>query len=275
MREGPDRARELASNQSQHHETSQARVLIVAPDVMTGESITNTLSNNASQFESKVSIGNADAVLSDFRTFNPHISVLSQELEEGPQDGFTVLRELQRSRASTAVVMLLKQPNPDSVISAFRLGAQGILYRSRSLKSLPRCIQTVLEGQIWITTEDLKHILDWLSRVNAVLITGADGSALLTRREQDVVRSVADGMKNREIAQSLQLTEHSVRNYLYRIFDKLGVSSRAELILYTLSQRGVELRPSSSRRPCEAILPRLAGADSYDSGSNMSRTAEK
>jgi DNA-binding NarL/FixJ family response regulator len=59
----------------------------------------------------------------------------------------------------------------------------------------------------------------------------------LTRREEDVVRLVADGLKNREIAQRLKVKEHSVRNYIYRIFEKLGVSSRVELILYVCSRR--------------------------------------
>jgi DNA-binding NarL/FixJ family response regulator len=59
----------------------------------------------------------------------------------------------------------------------------------------------------------------------------------LTRREEDVVRLLADGLKNREIAQKLEVKEHSIRNYLCRIFEKLGVSTRVELILYAFSQR--------------------------------------
>ena len=60
---------------------------------------------------------------------------------------------------------------------------------------------------------------------------------VLTRREEDVARLVADGLKNREIAQRLKVKEHSIRNYIYRIFEKLGVSSRVELILYVFSHR--------------------------------------
>ena len=60
---------------------------------------------------------------------------------------------------------------------------------------------------------------------------------LLSRREEDVVRLVADGLKNREIAERLEVKEHSIRNYIYRISEKLGDSSRAELILYVFSQR--------------------------------------
>ena len=63
------------------------------------------------------------------------------------------------------------------------------------------------------------------------------GSRSPTRREEDVVRLVADGLKNREIAQRLKVKEHSIRNYIYRIFEKLGVSSRVELILYVFSHR--------------------------------------
>jgi len=56
-------------------------------------------------------------------------------------------------------------------------------------------------------------------------------------RRPEVVRLVADGMKNREVAETLHVKEHTVRNYIYRIFEKLGVSGRVELILYAFSQR--------------------------------------
>ena len=61
------------------------------------------------------------------------------------------------------------------------------------------------------------------------------GMARLTPREREVVRLVADGMRNQEIALHLNLSEHTVRNYLIRIFDKLGISSRVELVLYAFS----------------------------------------
>ena len=75
-----------------------------------------------------------------------------------------------------------------------------------------------------------------LAHVKPLQFNDADGVPLLTRREEDVVRLVADGLKNREIAKRLNVAEHSIRNYLYRIFDKLGVSTRVELILYAFNQ---------------------------------------
>jgi DNA-binding NarL/FixJ family response regulator len=105
------------------------------------------------------------------------------------------------------------------------------------MKALSKCIQTVHMGQIWASNEDLEHVLTALIHAKPLEFNNADGLPLLTRREEDVVRLLADGLKNREIAQKLEVTEHSIRNYLYRIFEKLGVSTRVELILYAFSQR--------------------------------------
>jgi DNA-binding NarL/FixJ family response regulator len=76
-------------------------------------------------------------------------------------------------------------------------------------------------------------------------VVDSSGEATLSNREQDVVRCVAEGMSNREIASRLKLTEHPVKNYLSRIFDKLGVSSRAEVVVYVLRLRS---RPTAGKR---------------------------
>jgi DNA-binding NarL/FixJ family response regulator len=123
------------------------------------------------------------------------------------------------------------------VVTAFRDGARGVFYRSHSLKSLSKCIQTVHRGQIWVCNEDIEHLLKALSQVRPLHMENAKGMPLLTRREEDVVRLVADGLRNREIAHKLKMKEHSVRNYIYRIFEKVGVSNRVELILYVISRR--------------------------------------
>jgi DNA-binding NarL/FixJ family response regulator len=133
--------------------------------------------------------------------------------------------------------MLLQNSKPDGVVNAFRSGARGIFYRTHSLKALSKCIRTVHNGQIWASNEDLEHLIRALTHTRPIHFTNPDGMPLLTAREEQVVHLVADGMKNREIAQRLKVKEHSVRNYIYRIFEKLGVSSRVELILYAFSQR--------------------------------------
>ena len=88
-------------------------------------------------------------------------------------------------------------------------------------------------------------MLEALAEVKAPTVAGKDDLALLTKREQQVTRLVADGLSNRDIAGMLHLTEHTVSNYLYRIFDKIGVSNRVQLILYTLSRRTPGPQPAS------------------------------
>ena len=94
-----------------------------------------------------------------------------------------------------------------------------------------------IRGQIWASNEDLEHLISALTHTKHLQINNPEGMPLLTRREEEVVHLVADGLKNREIAQQLKVKEHSIRNYIYRIFEKLGVSSRVELILYVFSHR--------------------------------------
>lgn len=105
------------------------------------------------------------------------------------------------------------------------------------MKALLKCIRIVHQGQIWASNEDLEHLTTALAHLKAIDLNDAVGIPLLTSREEDVVRLVSDGLKNREIADKLGLAEHSIRNYLNRIFDKLGVSTRVELILYLFSRR--------------------------------------
>jgi DNA-binding NarL/FixJ family response regulator len=178
--------------------------------------------------------------ISKLETHKPHVAVVSPELQDGPQSGFKVMQELRRSHPHTAAVMLLHSPERTPVVDAFRCGARGVISRDDSFKELSKCIRNVHQGRIWITNQDLEIILETLTHIQPIQINKSDGTALLTPRERDTVRLVAEGMKNREIADALQVTEHTISNYLYRIFKKLGVSSRVELILYATSHRKTE-----------------------------------
>ena len=213
------------------------RVLIVTGDNMTGELLTNAFAHGRKAFAVETLIGSSQKVIGNLGAHKPHVAVICEELEDGPQAGFKVLQKLRDSHHHTAAIMLLQSSKPDCVVGAFREGARGVFYRTHSLKDLSKCIRTVHQGQIWAGNEDLEHILNALAHLKPLQFNDAKGMPLLTRREEDVVRLVADGLKNREIAQRLNVAEHSIRNYLYRIFEKLGVSTRVELILYGFSQR--------------------------------------
>jgi DNA-binding NarL/FixJ family response regulator len=93
----------------------------------------------------------------------------------------------------------------------------------------------VHKGQVWASSEELHYLLEAVTEPMPMRFATVAGKPLLSARELDVVRCVAEGLSNREIAQRLTLREHTVKNYLFRIFDKLGVSSRVEVVLYALS----------------------------------------
>ncbi len=171
------------------------------------------------------------AVLRD----KPAVIVISAELDDDAKKGFDVAREIHNLRTDTRVVMLIDSSERSQVVEAFRAGARGVFCRSESLKSLAKCIHCVNLGQVWANSKELRYLLEALGEALPMRVIDARGAALLSRREQEVVRCVAEGLSNREIAQRLGLTEHTVKNYLFRIFDKLGVSKRVEVVLYAYS----------------------------------------
>jgi DNA-binding NarL/FixJ family response regulator len=174
-----------------------------------------------------------EAVMAAAEKDKPDVILLSQLLENDSDKGFRVARELRAAHPAIRIVMLLDRSERDSAVGAFRAGASGIFCRSESLKFLSRCIACVHAGQIWANSDELKYLLDALAQAmpSRPRAHRAEVSTL-SKREQEVVRGVADGLSNREIAKNLGLTEHTVKNYLFRIFDKLGVSSRVEVVLF-------------------------------------------
>ena len=211
-------------------------VLVVTADNMTSELLKNAFVHGRNGFTVETLTGSSQKIIGELGAHKADVTLISAELQDGPEAGLKVLQKIRKSQ-DTAAIMLLQSSKPEQVVNAFRDGARGVFYRSHSLKSLSKCIQTVHQGQIWANNEDLEHLIKALSQLKPLHLANSEGMPLLTRREEEVVRLVADGMRNGEIAKCLNITEHSIRNYLYQIFDKLGVSSRAELILYAFNKR--------------------------------------
>ena len=192
-------------------------------------------------------VSDARGIITAVAKEKPAVVVISAELDDDKRKGFEVARELHASHSETRVVMLLDSSERSQVVEAFRTGARGVFCRSESLMSLARCIQCVSEGQIWANSKELRFILEALGEALPLRVVDTRGAALLSRREVEVVRCVAEGLSNREIAQRLGLTEHTVKNYLFRIFDKLGVSKRVEVVLYAYSLgSAAEVAPPTS-----------------------------
>jgi DNA-binding NarL/FixJ family response regulator len=176
--------------------------------------------------------GDSRSIIAAVVKDKPAVVIISAELDDNSRKGFEVARDLHAASPETHVVMLIDSSERSAVVEAFRAGARGVFCRSESLKSLAKCIACVHQGQIWANSKELHYLLEALGEALPLKVMDARGTVLLSRREQEVVRCVAEGLSNREIAQRLGLTEHTVKNYLFRIFDKLGVSKRVEVVLY-------------------------------------------
>jgi DNA-binding NarL/FixJ family response regulator len=123
------------------------------------------------------------------------------------------------------------------VVEAFRAGASGIFSTDQSSELLCKCIHAVHEGQVWASSKEWRFVIDALGHSLPAKTVSLRGRSLLTKREEGVVHLVAEGMTNRDISQELKLSEHTVRNCLFRIFNKVGASNRLELALYAIDRR--------------------------------------
>jgi two-component system nitrate/nitrite response regulator NarL len=172
------------------------------------------------------------------RAHHPDVLLISASLDEQADRGLDVLMEL-FSHTDVKAVVLLDSSRHDMVVRAFRSGARGVFCRNAPVEALCKCIRVVYEGQIWASTEELGYVLAALVAAPTLRLADATGLSRLSKRERDVVGCLAEGLANREIAQSLGISPNTVKNYMFQIFEKLGVSSRVELLFHVLN------RPSS------------------------------
>jgi two-component system nitrate/nitrite response regulator NarL len=165
------------------------------------------------------------------------VAVIGARLEDEALAGFDVTREIVASPSKPSVIMILDSNKPAMVVEAFRAGASGIFSRDQSSELLCKCIHAVHKGQIWASSKELRFVIEALGPAAPAKTITVRGTVLLTKREEGVVHLVAEGMTNRDISQELKLSEHTVRNYLFRIFNKVGTSNRLELALYAIDRR--------------------------------------
>jgi len=159
-----------------------------------------------------------------------HVILMHAERE------MSTIRSLHLTHPEIAEVLLLDNSDRDTVLNAFRSGVRGLFSFGDSLRLLCKCIQCVHRGEIWASNQHLEYLVEAVTQVPSLRVMNSHGINLLTPREEQVVALVADGLSNRGVARELGLSEHTVKKYLFRIFDKLGVSTRVELVLYAVTR---------------------------------------
>ena len=176
------------------------------------------------------------AILQAVAARPPSVALLSLTPPATISDTVMTLRRFHLSHAEIPKVLLVDSCDRDLVVSAFRSGARGLFTLTDSnLRLLCKCLLRVAAGQIWASTQHLSYLVELISEVPSLRVLNAHGRPLLTPREEQVVALVAEGLGNRQIARELNLSEHTIKKYLFRIFEKLGISSRVELVLYAVN----------------------------------------
>jgi two-component system nitrate/nitrite response regulator NarL len=179
--------------------------------------------------------GKLFTLISVIKAHSVDVVAVSSALHGSKGGSDELIRELRGASPGTKIVVLLDSQKKDDVINAFRAGARGIFSREGSVEMFRKCIGRVHQGEIWADTSGVSLAIEALASTPMLRAVGKNGVNLLSKREQEVVQCLVQGMTNREIADQIGLSQHTVKNYLFRVFDKLGVSSRTELLFMTLN----------------------------------------
>jgi two-component system nitrate/nitrite response regulator NarL len=214
-------------------------VLIADASRMHCQLMATALRRSRYRFDVVSSVTESQEALRALNEKLPEVSLIASNLRDGPLAGFKVLRELQTCRSVVKAIMLIDLCKRDIVVEAFRRGAHAVISRDELVETLCECVRAVHQGQIWVRAEELRFLVDALVESAPPQILDANRIELLTKQEQGVVRLVSEGLTNRDISRQMNLSENTVRNYVFRIFDKLGTSNRVELALYAAHQRTV------------------------------------
>jgi DNA-binding NarL/FixJ family response regulator len=179
---------------------------------------------------------------------NPDVILL--DLRMPNLDGLGALQTLQQTGSRAKVIILTASEDKNEFVQAMKLGCSGIVLKQTSAELIVKSIRKVHAGEIWLDS----HTTAAVMRQFATAGEGPLGASPLrvrersplSSREREIVALVAQGYKNKEMAEKMFISEQTVKNHLHNIFDKLGVSDRLELALYAI-HKGLHLPGTNDR----------------------------
>jgi two-component system, NarL family, nitrate/nitrite response regulator NarL len=171
----------------------------------------------------------------------PDILVL--DLRMPYMDGLATLQALQQLDRKVKVIVLTASEDKNEFVQAMKLGCSGIVLKQTAPELIVKSIRKVNAGEIWLDSHTTAAVMRQFASPSDVVggspAKGRERSPL-SQREREIVSLVAQGYKNREMAEKMFISEQTVKNHLHNIFDKLGVSDRLELALYAI-HKGLHL----------------------------------
>jgi len=168
---------------------------------------------------------------------DPDVVLLDPKLPR--VDGLTVLRSIQTRSPRAKVLLFSGSDNKEDFVEAMKLGCSGILLKDASTSMIEKSIQKVFDGEIWLDSTTTAAVIRQFASPSEFPAAHTNGKpprerAQLSQREREIIVLIAQGYKNKEIAEKMFITEQTVKNHLHNVFDKLGVSDRLELALYAI-----------------------------------------
>jgi DNA-binding NarL/FixJ family response regulator len=212
--------------------TAPVSVIISDANPIWCQLLATALKNSGSHFNVLASVVHSRDIVAAATRHEPNVALISLNLKDGPLAGFEALRAVRASLPAVCSVMLLDEGTCDLVVDCFRGGAKGVFCRTAPFEALCKCIERVHQGQIWATSDELQDILQAFANVAPLRNMSERGDSQLTKREEQVADLACQGFSNKEISGELNLSPHTVKNHLFRIYEKLCVSSRVELVLH-------------------------------------------
>lgn len=180
-----------------------------------------------SDFKVLARCADGEETLQAVRRHHPDVLILDVRLPK--MDGLAVLRQMQRETLDTRVVLLTVGIDEDEVLEAIRLGVLGVVLKEMAPRLLVQCVRKVHAGEQWLEKRSVGRALEKMLRREA---SGHEVAGTLTARELQVVRLVASGLRNKEIADQLHLSEGTVKIHLHHIYAKVNVDGRLALTLW-------------------------------------------
>src|SRR6266849_2242796 len=188
-----------------------------------------------------------DQTVAAIQKFSADVVIFEAVLAPNPAEAVS---DLLRQNASCRLVVVLQEPDQEMTLELFRRGAHSIVSREVEPEILVECLRKVAQGEPWLETRAVAWVLQ-AYRTQGLRPTGSRPKVSLTPKESLIVSCVTQGMKNKEIAVRVGTTEQVVKNYLRKVYDKLGVADRLELALFCLHNRILDGGP----KPAEPTQP--------------------
>jgi DNA-binding NarL/FixJ family response regulator len=174
-------------------------------------------------------------VLELMQELEPDVLIL--DLRMPSLDGLSVLQSLQQTGRKTRVIVLTASDDKNEFVQAMKLGCSGIVLKQTATELIVKSIRKVNAGEIWLDSHTTAAVMRQFAAPGEMggQINGKTRErSPLSTREREIVALVAQGYKNKEMAEKMFISEQTVKNHLHNIFDKLGVSDRLELALYAI-----------------------------------------